>query len=377
MRHVAAACVIAGLALAPVANATWSIVLTDSRTGEVAIGSATCLTGFDLKQASPVVVVGKGSAAAQSLVDTTGANRLIIRDGLLAGTAPDLILRALQAQDPSFAARQYGIVDTLARSLTYTGVDAGAYAGGRKGAVGTVSYAVQGNVLTGAAVLDAAEQEVLSAGVDLPGTLMRAMVAAAEQGGDGRCSCSNANPTGCGAPPPVFKKSAHVGYLLDARLGDTDGDCNAQVGCASGDYYLDLNVAFQSGRDPDPVVQLRNQFAAWRDALNGRPDHYRSFAQFAADSLPADGVSTTFARVLLRDWRAQPVTAGGIVVDVSLDPSSTAAPVIGPVVDLGGGVFAFQVTASTTPGVARFRVRADDGVRAVLLAPLPALEVTT
>jgi uncharacterized Ntn-hydrolase superfamily protein len=367
---------IAGLALAPAAHATWSIVLTDSRTGEVAVGSATCLTGFDLKQASPVIVVGKGSAAAQSLVDATGANRLTIRDGLLAATAPDMILRQLQAQDPSFTSRQYGIVDTLARSLTYTGVDAGAYAGGRKGAVGTVSYAIQGNVLTGAPVLDAAEQEVLDPGIDLPGTLMRAMIAAAEQGGDGRCSCSNSDPTGCGAPPPVFKKSAHVGYLLDARFGDTDGDCNAQTGCASGDYYLDLNVAFQSGDDPDPVLQLRDQFVAWRDALDGRPDHHRSVVRFADDSLPADGVSTTFARVALRDWRAQPVTGGGVVVDVSLDPSSTTAPLIGAVVDLGEGVFAFRITAPATPGIARFRVRADDGVRAVLLAPLPALEVT-
>ena len=377
MRPVAAASIVIGLVCAPTAHATWSIVLTDSRTGEVAVASATCIVGFDLKAASPVVVVGKGSAAAQSLVDSTGANRLTIRDGLLAGTAPDMILRQLQAQDPSFTARQYGIVDTLARALTYTGVDDGAYAGGRMGAIGPVSYAIQGNVLVGPSVLDAAEREVLDPGVDLPGALVRAMLAAAEQGGDGRCSCANFNPTGCGDPPLVFKKSAHVGYALDARLGDTDGGCNAQTGCASGDYYLDLNVAFQEGDDLDPVLQLRNQFAAWRDALEGRPDHYRSAVQFTADSLPANGRSTTFARVVLRDWRAQSVATGGIVVDVSLDPSSTATPVIGPVADLGGGVFAFQVTASTTPGIARFRVRADDGVRAVLLAPLPSLEVTS
>jgi uncharacterized Ntn-hydrolase superfamily protein len=377
MRHVVAASFVIGLVCAPTAHATWSIVLTDSRTGEVAVASATCLAGFDLKAASPVVVVGKGSAAAQSLVDSTGANRLTIRDGLLAGTAPDMILRQLQVQDPSFTARQYGIVDTLARALTYTGVDDGAYAGGRKGAIGDVSYAIQGNVLVGPSVLDAAEREVLESGVDLPATLMRAMLAAAEQGGDGRCSCIYFDPTGCGDPPPVFKKSAHVGYALDARLGDTDGGCDAQTGCASGGYYLDLNVAFQEGDDLDPVLQLRNQFAAWRDALVGRPDHYRSAAQFAADSLPADGTSTTFARVVLRDWRAQPVVTGGVVVDVSLDPTSTTVPVIGPVADLGGGVFAFQVTASTTPGIARFRVRADDGVRAVLLAPLPSLEITS
>ena len=65
-----------------------------------------------------------------------------------------------------------------------------------------------------------------------------------------------------------------------------------------------------------------------------------------------------------------------MVLSVTLDPGSTAAPAIGPVADLGGGVFALQLTAPTEPGVARFRVEADDGIRPVLLAPLPELEIT-
>jgi hypothetical protein len=374
MRRLAWLCCMALFVAAPAVHATWSIVLTDSRTGEVAVGSATCVSNFDLLAASPVLVVGKGGGAAQSVVDSSGENRLTIRDGLLAGDSPQSILLQLQLQDRQFQSRQYGIADTLGRVVAFTGEDDGAYAGDRTGTVGTLTYSIQGNVLTGDPVLAAAEDAVLAGARDVPGLLMRAMQAAAEMGGDGRCSCSPIDPTGCGSPPPDFEKSADVGYALDARLGDTDGGCNAQTGCASGDYHLVLNVAFQQANDPDPVLQLRHEFAQWRRALVGRPDHYLSRVALADDTLPPDGTSTTVARVQLRDWRGGPITAGA-AVDVSLDPSSTTAPAISPVVDLGGGAFAFRVTASTTPGVARFLVVADDGVRRVLLAPLPELEI--
>lgn len=52
------------LALAPPLAATWSVAITDSTTGEIAIGSATCVTGIDLKQLASVVVVDKGAGAA-------------------------------------------------------------------------------------------------------------------------------------------------------------------------------------------------------------------------------------------------------------------------------------------------------------------------
>jgi len=375
MRRLVRLCCMALCTVAPAAHATWSIVLTDSRTGEVAIGSATCVSNFDLLAASPVLVVGKGGGAAQSVVDSSGENRLTIRDGLLAGDSPQSILLQLQLQDRQFQSRQYGIADTLGRVVAFTGEDDGAYAGDRTSSVGTLTYSIQGNVLTGDPVLAEAENAVLARAIDIPGTLMRAMQAAASMGGDGRCSCSPIDPTACGSPPPDFDKSAHVGYMLDARLGDTDGGCNAQTGCASGDYHLVLNVAFQQANDPDPVLQMRQEFGAWRRALVGHPDHYRSRVAFADDTLPPDGVSTTVARVQLRDWRGGAITTDASV-DVSLDPSSTTVPTIGPVVDLGNGSFAFRVTASTTPGIARFLVQADDGVRPVLLAPLPELEVT-
>ena len=134
------------LLLAPAARATWSILLVDQRTGEVAIGSATCLTGYDLRQLASVVVVGRGAAAAQSYVDTTGRNRVLIRDQLVLGTPPAQILALLAAQDPQHQTRQYGIVDAQGRSLGFTGTGAGAWAGHLTGRFGTVSYAIQGKI---------------------------------------------------------------------------------------------------------------------------------------------------------------------------------------------------------------------------------------
>jgi len=68
--------------LASPAEATWSIILIDLRTGEVALGSATCLTNFDLQAGTPVLLTGIGGATAQSFVDSTGQNRTFIRDCL-------------------------------------------------------------------------------------------------------------------------------------------------------------------------------------------------------------------------------------------------------------------------------------------------------
>ena len=68
------------------------------------------------------------------------------------------------------------------------------------GEVGDLSYAIQGNVLVGwLPVLDA-ETALLNTPGDLATKVMAAMQAARFAGGDGRCSCSNNNPTGCGEP---------------------------------------------------------------------------------------------------------------------------------------------------------------------------------
>ncbi|MFI4898180.1 MAG: DUF1028 domain-containing protein [Phycisphaerales bacterium JB059] len=206
------------------ADATWSILLADTRTGEVAVASATCLTGFNLRHNTPVLISGVGGATAQSLVDQTGVNRGVIRDLLLQGVAPDDILLALEASDTGHQTRQYGMLDTQGRTLTFSGSENGQWAGGQTGQVGDLVYAIQGNVLAGEPVVQAAVDAVVTTPGDLPEKLMAAMEAAALFGGDGRCSCESGGPEDCGSPPSNgdFSKSAHIAYMLIARAGDRD-----------------------------------------------------------------------------------------------------------------------------------------------------------
>jgi uncharacterized Ntn-hydrolase superfamily protein len=321
-------------------------------------------------------VVTKGAGAAQSVVEPTGMNRLLIFQELMKGTSPAQILALLEAQDPGHQSRQYGIVDTQERAVGFTGTQAGGFAGHLTGRMGTVTYAIQGNLLTGEPVLTAAEQAIRgNAASDLPTRLMAAMLAAREMGGDGRCSCSPGNPTGCGAPPPQFEKSAHVGYMVTARLGDTDGTCSAQTGCASGDYYMDFNVAFQNAAAPDPVLQLQQQFLAWREDLVGRPDHHRSQMFILSEALPANGSSRTRGFIVGRDLEGTQVMQSGAVVTVDVHPSSTATATIGPVLDRGEGVYLVFLTAGSGPGRVVLDVTIDDGQGPVPLSPRPVLEL--
>ena len=90
----AAAALLLPLFAAP-AEATWSIVASDSLTQEVAIGSATCVTGIDLRALTPVLLVGVGGGAVQSLPDSSGQRRQIIRDGLEGGLTSQQIIDQL------------------------------------------------------------------------------------------------------------------------------------------------------------------------------------------------------------------------------------------------------------------------------------------
>jgi len=364
------------LAASRTASATWSIIIVDPVTREVAIGSATCLSGYDLRAGSPVVLAAVGAAAAQSYLDVSGANRLLIRDQLKLGTGPAQILNLLAKADPRHQWRQYGIVDVKGGKVGFTGSRAGAYAHHLVGQVGNLHYAIQGNVLTGSPVLTKAEEAIKTTKGDLAEKLMAAMEAARGMGGDGRCSCSPSNPTGCGSPPASFTKSAHIGYMIVAREGDQDGPCNAGVGCAAGVYFLNLNIAFKGWSAPDPVFQLRSQFGAWRVTWLGRPDHLLSTVTFHPPGIPADGKSITSATLVLRDWQGTQLSGGGAKVTVSADPSSTAPVQIGKVLDLGKGTYTFPVTAGTTPGLAVFRIEVDDGRGKVLLAPRSILTVS-
>ncbi len=83
------------LTLTPGARATWSIIIADEETKEVAAGTVTCLSSYDLLAIVPVVVVGKGGGACQSAGDFAGIRRPLIFKHLGLGTPPEEILELL------------------------------------------------------------------------------------------------------------------------------------------------------------------------------------------------------------------------------------------------------------------------------------------
>lgn len=252
LRDIGAAAIIS--LAAGSAHATWSVLIVDTRTGEIGVASATCLIGLDLRDLTPLLITGMGGLTAQSFGDTTGQNRTFIRDRLLEGVPPEQIITLVGAFDPGHQTRQYGLVDARGGAATFSGLQAGAWAGGVTGQVGDLVYAVQGNVLTGQPVVGLAEQAIINTPGDLPEKLMAAMEAAFLMGGDGRCSCAAAAPTSCGAPPPSFTKSAHIGYMLVAR----DGDFSAANGVygIGGEPAAITTIDFDSDGRPDVAAAV-------------------------------------------------------------------------------------------------------------------------
>jgi hypothetical protein len=355
------------------AGATWAVILTDTETGEVGIGQATCVSGIDLRSLSAVIVTGHGVATVQAFVDSSGVARTTIRDELLAGTPPDEILNVLSMTDPQHETHQYCIVDTAGGAATYTGTSAQGlqYAGGQTGEVGGLRYCVAGNVLTGAPVVEQAVQAVVQTAGSLADKLMAAMQAARAMGGDGRCSCSPGNPTGCGSPPADFELSAINGYLVVGRSGDTE-DCAI---CSGGDYYLDLEVSLQDNTDPDPVLVLQSLYDQALQDLAGRPDAVESIVTIDPPFLLPDGISTALLDVLLLDLNASPIALPIASFGVAHAPDSDGASTIGVPANQGGGQYSVTLTAGTDPGVDLFHVTADDGVRPVIQMPSPRLSV--
>jgi len=367
------------LALAGPSFATWSIVCVNVRTREVAVATATCLANFNIRVGVPVIVVGEGAAAAQSLLDAFGTNRQLIyfsfRD---TAETPSDILSQLADMDFGHGTRQYGIVNFEGAPVTFTGPGAGAAASGVTGQVGDYIYAIQGNVLTGDEVVLACEAAFRTSLGDMGQKMMAAMHAARGLGGDGRCSCSNNNPTGCGVPPDDFSHSAYAATIVLARIGDANGGCNPNRGCAKGDYYMKLNV-IGNPSDPDPVFRLQDRYDTWRRGLLDVPDGILSKVA-AAQVMPADGATQTTVQIQLSDVDGVALSHDDARVYVKAIGGSFAGGTIGDVINHGKGRYSFPLVAGNQPGVESYLITAVvGGVTATLyphleveyVAPLP------
>lgn len=365
---------LAALALAAPASATWSIVLADAKTGEIAIGSATCLEGYDLLATLPVVVVGKGGGVAQSAIDMGATNRKEMFEALMNDVPADEIIELLKDGDVFKCSRQYGIATLTPETAGFTGACAGQYKGVRRDVIDGLSYAIQGNVLTAAPIFDEIEAAVLNTSGSVGDKLMAGMLAAQAWGGDGRCSCLTGGPTSCGAPPPDFEKSAHIGQMLVARLGDPDGVCNGFAGCANGDYWMSLNVPHAVEADPDPVDQLVELYADFLAGMVGHADGLQSLHTWDDEQVLGDGESERTLVVQLLDLDGEPATVAP--VDVLAEHTANSAG-LGSFLgwsDLGGGLVELTFGAGVGTGVDQWQLTFEDGTTRATLFPYPELE---
>ena len=131
---------------------------------------------------------------------------------LRAGASAEEAMQRLLGPDPDREQRQVGIVDGHGRGATFTGGECFDWAGGRTGHC----YAAQGNILTGADVVDALADTFSEAAGPLAERLLAALTAADRAGGDSRGRQS--------ASMIVRKRDAGYGgnndILVDLRVDD-------------------------------------------------------------------------------------------------------------------------------------------------------------
>lgn len=361
-----------GLLLARPARATWSIVAVDTRTGEVCIAGATCLT-LDLELYLPVVRVGIGGACAQSAIDANGHNRLLIWNGLQDGLDAEGILAVLLADNLQLS-KQYGIVTARGEPVTFSGPSVNQAKYGVARTIEGVSYAIQGNVLAGIQVVTDAENAFLTTPGDLGQRVLAAMEAARVFGGDGRCSCDMIQPTSCGCPPPSFAIADATAFLMIARPGDPDGICDPATGCATGPYFCNLNViGVVDGLDP--VIGLQTEYAAWRAGLQGRADQLRTLVEPRTSSLPADGASEIEVEIDLRDVDGSAVLDDAATLSIARAYGGPPLAKIVGVERVAPGRFRITVRARNRVGEARWRIHALQGASDVLLWPELVVQV--
>jgi uncharacterized Ntn-hydrolase superfamily protein len=160
---------------------TYSIVAADPDAREV--GCAVQSRYFTVGAAVPWVRAGVGAVATQAHALSASGPKLL--DALAAGEDPAAALRRVVEEDERSARRQYGLVSVDGRSLSFTGAECTEWAGDRQGE----NYAVQGNILASADVVDAMArtfEESAGSGRPLADRMMDVLDAAEAAGGDRR-----------------------------------------------------------------------------------------------------------------------------------------------------------------------------------------------
>jgi uncharacterized Ntn-hydrolase superfamily protein len=134
----------------------------------------------------PAAASDAGALATQAHVNLDLRSRGL--DILRAGASAEELLADFFHDDPLREERQAGVVDRHGGVATFTGLRTQPWAGGRTGQGPAGSFAAQGNMIAGPAVIDAMVDSWLGSAdrPSLAGRLLLALAAGEEAGGDPR-----------------------------------------------------------------------------------------------------------------------------------------------------------------------------------------------
>ncbi len=158
--------------------ATFSIVACDlkARAWGVAVASKFPAVGAVV----PWARAAAGAVATQALANTSYGPRGL--EMMAGGLSVEDTLQKLLARDADREQRQVGLVDAHGHAASFTGRDCMEWCGGLTGR----GYAIQGNLLTGAEVVQQMEHTYLDTHGELPERLFAALEAGSRAGGDRR-----------------------------------------------------------------------------------------------------------------------------------------------------------------------------------------------
>jgi uncharacterized Ntn-hydrolase superfamily protein len=252
--------------------ATFSIVARDPQTGEMGVAVASRF--FSVGSVVPYARANAGAIATQANANTTyGPNGLeLLERGANAKQALDILLHG----DPDTSARQVGIVARDGSSVSFTGPNCNAWAGGRSGP----NYAVQGNILAGEPVVAALEKTFLETKGTLAHRMYAALVAGDAAGGDSRGRQS--------AALIVVKEGA--GYnggsdrAIDIRVDDHP-DPFKELGRLLD--YAEMNYAWNEGWTAFTHKRFAEAYTAQQRAVKLAPNNPEVLYDMAVISLAA------------------------------------------------------------------------------------------
>jgi len=189
---------------------TFSIVARDPEAKEWGVAVASRVLGVG--SIVPWAKAGVGAVATQSYANVTYGPRGL--ELLAQGKSAQETLDALLADDARKDVRQVGIIDAAGRTAVFSGDKCAAWHGSKTGH----DYSCQGNLLTGANVIDAMAEAFETTKGPLAWRLARALEAGEKAGGDKRGKQSAA----------ILVVRDRAGYggmndrMVDVRVDDHD-----------------------------------------------------------------------------------------------------------------------------------------------------------